>query len=88
MTTKNLKNNTELLDFIKQYEKLTNKCDFDLLIPFIDENAIYWFSNGTYYGIKEIRKVVEETWKNIKNEIYTISNIQWLIATKNEGVYI
>lgn len=83
-----MKNNKELAKFIEEYEKLTNKCNFDLLIPFIDKNAIYWFSNGTYNGIDEIRKAFEETWNSIKDEVYTISNVKWLILIKSEAVCI
>lgn len=44
----------ELVQFMKEYEALANKCDFDLLVPYIDEDAIYWFSNGSYRGIQTI----------------------------------
>lgn len=78
----------ELIKFIQEYERLANKCDFNLLIPFIDEYAVYWFSNGTYEGIDAIRKAFEETWSNIQKEKYTITNVQWLLATDNEAVCI
>lgn len=80
--------NKELSDFIKKYEDLTNRCNFDLLVPFIDEHAIYWFSNGTYHGIADIRKAFEETWKTIQNETYTITDVEWLVSNENDAVCI
>lgn len=78
----------DLQVFLKEYERLANLCNFDAIEPFIDNNAVYWFSNGTYRGIGEIRKAFEETWNSIKNEKYTLSNVEWLIVSSDEAVCI
>jgi ketosteroid isomerase-like protein len=78
--------NKDLLTFLREYERLANQRDFNALIPFIDENALYWFSNGSYRGIDAIRRAFEQTWKNIKDERYTISEVSWLFANDYEAV--
>ncbi len=78
----------ELFCFLKEYEALANKCDFDLLIPYIAEDAVYWFSNGSYRGIQAIRKAFEDTWNTIKNEKYTIRDIEWLTVTDTSAMSI
>lgn len=78
----------DLLAFLREYERLANLCDFDAIAPLIDEHAVYWFSNGSYQGINEIRGAFEETWKNIKSEKYTISDVSWLFSNGTEAVCI
>jgi|GEM_PF-464292 len=68
----------ELDTFLKAYEKAANSRDFDQVAPFIADDASFWFTNGQYQGKQEVRKAFEETWENIKEEIYTISNIRWV----------
>lgn len=76
----------ELEQFLRRYEKAANSCDFDLVAPFIDEHAVFWFSNGSYKGIVAIRKAFEETWATIKEETYAIHNVEWLFVTELEAV--
>ncbi len=77
----------ELLSFIKKYETLTNAKKFEPLRELIDENAIYWFSDGSYYGLKAIREAFERTWKVLKDEVYSIADITFLIQTETSAVY-
>ena len=76
----------DLANFIQTYEKLANKRNFDLLIPLISERAIFWFSDGSYTGIQEIRSAFERTWTSLPNEIYSISNINLLLSEKSSAV--
>jgi ketosteroid isomerase-like protein len=78
--------NHELSQFLKDYEELANKCNFDALTPFIDNDALYWFSDGSHKGINEIRTAFESTWNHIKNEKYTLDKVEWLVLTENEAV--
>jgi ketosteroid isomerase-like protein len=68
----------ELDTFLEAYEKATNSRDFNNVAPLIADDAIYWFTNGTYVGKDVIRKEFEETWDRIKDEKYTISDIKWI----------
>ncbi len=88
MLSDNLHNNEDLLRTVKEYELLTSRCDFDVLVPFIAEDAVYWFNDGSYRGISEIRKAFKATWSSFGDGDYTITNTQWLVSTDSEAVCI
>ncbi|WP_338704059.1 nuclear transport factor 2 family protein (plasmid) [Streptomyces sp. Q6] len=44
----------ELAAFMREYEAANNSHDIERVVPFIAEDASYWFSDGSYRGIKEI----------------------------------
>ena len=71
----------ELENFMKKYEEKANTKQFDLILPYIDTEAIFWFSDGNFIGYQEIRGAFEKTWKNLPEEKYTISDVQWLTMT-------
>jgi len=68
----------ELNQFLKKYEEAANSCNFDNVEPLLTDDAIFWFTNGTYKGKAAIRKAFEDTWASIKEEKYFLSNIQWV----------
>ncbi len=88
MLSDNLHNNDELLRVVREYERLSSQCNFDLLVPFIDQEAVYWFNDGSYHGIAEIRKTFEETWNSFGDGDYTITNARWIVSTGSEAVCI
>lgn len=67
----------ELDHFLKQYEAAANSCNFDNVEPLIADNAVFWFTNGTYRGKAEIRKAFEDTWAHITDETYSITDVEW-----------
>ncbi len=66
---------------IKKYEKLVNQHDFDLLAPHISSDCKFWFSSGTFVGLEQVRQAFEKTWGLIKNEIYCLSDLEWLVES-------
>jgi ketosteroid isomerase-like protein len=68
----------ELDTFLKAYEEASNSCDFKRVDPLIADHATYWFTNGTFKGKTAIRKAFEDTWARIKDEKYTIREIEWV----------
>jgi ketosteroid isomerase-like protein len=68
----------ELETFLEAYEKAANRRDFANAMPLIADSAEFWFTNGTFKGKAEIQKAFEDTWVTIKDETYTISNVQWV----------
>ena len=78
----------ELTQFMKNYELNANQKDFNKVKPFISEDAIFWFSDGSHTGIHQIQKAFEKTWLALKDEIYTISEVKWLDITKNSAICI
>lgn len=77
---------SDLPSFLLEYERLANARSFEPLVPFIDESALFWFSNGSYCGIGQIRRAFEETWEHIQDEKYTIRDIAWLFVSETEAV--
>ena len=63
---------------LEQYEKQINTHDFKDVSTFISEDAIFWFSNGSYEGISAIKAAFEKTWALIQEETYWLSDIKWL----------
>lgn len=76
--------NTELTDFLKAYEHANNSHIWTNVEPFVASDATYWFTDGSYKGIEEIRAAIEKTFMKIQDEVYEISNIHWpLVSDKN-----
>lgn len=75
-------------EFILNYEKATNSHDFDRCEQLVDTDAIYYFSDGTFIGINQIRQAFESTWKAIENEVYEIKNVEWLHKEEDIGVCV
>jgi predicted kinase/ketosteroid isomerase-like protein len=67
----------ELDTFLKAYEQAANSRDFSRVAPFIADDASFWFTNGQFSGKVAIQKAFEDTWANIQDETYTISNVHW-----------
>lgn len=70
----------ELDTFLQAYEVAASSCDFTRVAPFIADDATFWFTNGSYKGKQEVQKAFEETWANIQNEDYIISNVRWVVT--------
>ncbi|MDZ7786190.1 MAG: SgcJ/EcaC family oxidoreductase [Candidatus Saccharibacteria bacterium] len=68
----------ELTTLLQAYEKAVNSRDFENVAPMIAKDAVFWFTNGTYHGIKSIRQAFESIYQNIQDGIYKINNIVWL----------
>jgi len=62
---------------LSSYEKAANSGDFDQVEPLIANDALYWFMDGSFDGIDEIRGAFEATWATINDETYEIEDIRW-----------
>jgi ketosteroid isomerase-like protein len=71
----------ELDTFLEAYEDAANSRQLKKVAPFIAHNAVFQFTNGTFVGKQEIKRAFENTWGNIKDAQYTISNVRWIVAT-------
>jgi ketosteroid isomerase-like protein len=79
----------QLLDhFLREYERATNSHDFRKVAPLLAEDAIYWFSDGSFVGVEAIGKAFEATWAKIKNEAYRITNVKWISFTGSSAVCV
>ena len=70
-------------DFLAEYIQLTNSHRFDRLAPLIAENAVFWFSSGSYRGLSAIRAAFERTWGLIQDEVYAVEDVEWLAVDES-----
>jgi predicted ester cyclase len=74
-------NQDDLTEFMKAYEKANNSHIWSNVEPFITNNATYWFTDGSFSGIGEIKGAIQSTFDKIQDETYTISDIQWIVRS-------
>lgn len=77
---------SELASFMGEYERANNCHDIERVVPFIAEDATYWFSDGSYQGIEEIRSAIEETFAKILDEVYEVRDLEWPVLTTDVAV--
>lgn len=75
-------------EFIDGYERAANSRNFDQVSQFLAEDALFWFSDGSYRGLEEIRNAFERTWDTIQNENYSLLNRRWLLRTPDSAICI
>ncbi|MDA1190478.1 MAG: nuclear transport factor 2 family protein [Candidatus Poribacteria bacterium] len=70
--------------FMRNYEKTTNRHDVDAVLSLIDDDAVYLFSNeSVHIGKSAIDAAIRRNFDTIRDETYSIENIVWL-AESNE----
>lgn len=76
----------ELTTFLKSYEQANNSHIWANIEPFIAYDATYWFTDGSYTGIDEIREAIETTFTKIQDEVYEIKDVHWPTITDTTAV--
>jgi len=76
----------ELTAFMTRYEQANNSHDIDRVAPLIAEDATYWFSDGSYRGLGEITGAIARTFAAIKDEVYEIKDLEWVVVTADHAV--
>ncbi len=75
-------------NFLKEYARRINTHQFDLVAPLIAEEAVFWFTDGSFLGRDSIRRAFEQTWSFIQQETYRIDNIEWIIRDSQSAACI
>jgi|SRR5579859_3932737 len=75
-------------EFLQELELKTNTHYFENVAPLIADNAVYWFSEGSYQGKEAIKQAFERTWDFIQDEHYAIEQVQWLVDDEQAAVCI
>jgi ketosteroid isomerase-like protein len=65
-------------DVLKAYEAEINRHDFDLIVPLISREAVFWFNDGSYRGTAAIRQAFEATWQRFPLERYWLEDLSWI----------
>jgi ketosteroid isomerase-like protein len=75
-----------LTSFMASYEQAANSHDIDRVAPLIAEDATYWFSDGSHQGIAAVRAAIERTFASIRDEIYQIRELEWVVLAPDTAV--
>lgn len=73
---------------LKEYIDATNTHDFDNVKLLLHPDAIYWFTDRSCTTIKEIGKYFNHTWRVIKDEVYSATDIQWIAVDQTVATCI
>jgi len=65
-------------DVMKFYVAKLASHDFDVLLPVIAEDAVFWFSDGNHVGIEAARRAFDKAWQAVENEVYSLEDLRWL----------
>jgi|SRR5580692_4477785 ketosteroid isomerase-like protein len=68
------------------YEQANNSHDIARVMPMIAEDAVYWFSDGSYSGLDEIKGAIELTFDTIHDEVYQVGDLEWVALTADHAV--
>ena len=63
---------------MKKYENAANSRDFNNVQKLVSDDAVFWFTDGSFTGIESIRSAFEKTWNTIRDEEYSIKNLNWV----------
>lgn len=73
-------------ELLEKYKIEINSHVFDRVEPLISSDCKFWFTSGTYEGIAQTRQAFEKTWAMIQNEVYTLSDENWLFEGNDSAV--
>jgi ketosteroid isomerase-like protein len=76
----------ELNAFMVGYERATNSHEIEQLAPLIAAEAVYWFSDGSHHGRTAVLSAIEATFAAIREEVYRISDLEWVIHGRDHAV--
>ena len=64
--------------FLAAYEQALGLQSWEALAPFIDDNACFVFSEGTYRSKAQVERAIRATFSLIKDEKYRLENVHWV----------
>ena len=76
----------ELSAFMTGYEQANNGHDIGRVASLIARDATYWFTDGSYRGVGEITAAIERTFSVIRDEVYEIRDLEWMVVTSGYAV--
>ncbi|WP_328330369.1 nuclear transport factor 2 family protein [Kribbella sp. NBC_00382] len=76
----------ELIAFMADYDRRANAHDVERWRELVADDASFWFTDGSYEGIEAITAAVQRTFDQIRDEVYTISDLHWVYASTDFAV--
>jgi ketosteroid isomerase-like protein len=69
-------------EFLTEYESSGRKGGVERTLAMIDDDAVYWFSDGSaHVGKAAIERVLRRNADLIRDETYGISDVVWIAET-------
>ena len=69
-------------EFIREYEAASRAHELERTLSLIDDDAIYWFSDGTsHVGKAAIERAIRNNFETIKDGDFAITDIVWVIES-------
>jgi len=74
-------------EFMREYEAVANAHDLERMLMLIDDEAVYWFSDGTTHsGRQAIASALQHNFSAIAAETYRMTSLTWLLRTDSCAV--
>jgi ketosteroid isomerase-like protein len=73
-------------EWLSTYERRTNTHQFEQVAPLVAPDALYWFTEGSLRGHDAIRGAFVATWDAIRDERYTLSDVEWPVLEETVAV--
>jgi ketosteroid isomerase-like protein len=74
----------ELTAVMRGYEAANNTHDIERVLPYIDRDATFWFSDGSHEGRDQVRAAIVATYLAIRDERYVVDELTWVLV-QDEG---
>ncbi|MGX4583936.1 YybH family protein [Paenibacillus chitinolyticus] len=63
---------------LEAYITATNTHDFNEVRKILHPQAVYWFTDKSCTTTEQIRAYFENTWNLIREEVYSVRDVQWI----------
>lgn len=71
-------------EFLREYEAAGRTGGVEQTLGMIDEDAVYWFSDGTsHVGKSAVERAIRRNFDLIKDETYRISDVAWVAQSSD-----
>lgn len=77
----------DLSALVEAYELATNSHDVNTVMTLIDEDATYWFTDGSHRGGDAIRSALARTFELIRDETYEITDVEWVTVSEDSACF-
>lgn len=65
-------------EILARYEQALGSRDWSTIAPYVDTDATFWFTDGSFHGHDQIRQACERTWAAIPDEQYWLDHVVWI----------
>lgn len=72
---------------LAEFERRSATRDFAQVAPLVAAGAVFFFNDGTFRGLDQVRGAFESTWAlNPEEESYVLEDVEWLAESPDVAV--